>query len=91
MDVVRSELQKLGRDVIASVHDAIFVKHKLSAYDRENIEFKMRGVTGIDYWVLEGEKHQGYKGISASLKREEEALKLLIAQKSALAASNTQN
>ena len=91
MDVVRSELQKLGRDVIASVHDALFVKHKLSAYDRENIEFKMRGVTGIDYWVLEGEKHQGYKGISASLKREEEALKLLIAQKSALAASNTQN
>ena len=89
MDVVRSELQKLGRDVIASVHDAIFVKHKLSAYDRENIEFKMRGVTGIDHWVLEGEKHQGYKGISASLKREEEALKLLIAQKSALAASNT--
>ena len=91
MDVVRSELKKLGRDVIASVHDAIFVKHKLSAYDRENIEFKMRNVTGIDYWVLEGDKHQGYKGISASLKREEEALKRLVVQKSALAVSNTQN
>jgi hypothetical protein len=91
MDVVRSELKKLGRDVIASVHDAIFVKHKLSAYDRENIEFKMRDATYIEHWVLEGEKHQGYKGISASLKREEEALKHLVAQKSALAMSNTQN
>ncbi len=91
MDVVRTELKKLGRDVIASVHDAIFVKHKLSAYDRENIEFKMRDATYIEHWVLEGEKHQGYKGISASLKREEEALKRLVAQKSSLSKSNSQN
>jgi hypothetical protein len=51
----------------------------------------MRNVTGIDYWVLEGDKHQGYKGISASLKREEEALKRLVAQKSSLSKSNSQN
>ena len=51
----------------------------------------MRDASKIDYWILEAEKHQGYKGISASLKREDEALKRLIAQKSALAMSNTQN
>ena len=51
----------------------------------------MRDATYIEHWVLEAEKHQGYKGISASLKREEEALKRLVAQKSALAFSNTQN
>jgi len=51
----------------------------------------MRDATYIEHWVLEGEKHQGYKGISASLKREEEALKHLVAQKSALSKSNSQN
>lgn len=80
MDVVRDELKKLGREVIASVHDAIFIRHRLSAYDRENIQYKMRDISGIDYWVLEQDKHEAYKGVSQEVLRDELAHKQLIAQ-----------
>lgn len=71
MDMVRAEIAKLNRQVLASVHDAIFIKHKLSAYDRENIQYAMRDMTGIKYWVLEEEKHEAYKGVSAEVLSDE--------------------
>lgn len=85
MDLAREQLRKSGREVIASVHDAIFVKHKLSAYDRENIEYQMREKSGIKYWVLEQEKHQAYKGDSPSALQDELAHKKRIAEEGKLA------
>jgi hypothetical protein len=85
MDVVRDELKKLDREVIASVHDAIFIRHRLSAYDRESIQYKMRDISGIDYWVLEQDKHEAYKGVSQEVLRDELAHKEFIAKQEKLA------
>ncbi|MCX7246798.1 MAG: hypothetical protein NTX31_03845 [Burkholderiales bacterium] len=64
MDIVRAELKTLGRTVLANIHDAIIIRHKLSAYDREEIEYKMRASTGIDYWRLGETKLKRYKLVS---------------------------
>jgi hypothetical protein len=85
MDVVRDELKKLGREVIASVHDAIFIRHRLSGYDRENIQYKMRDISGIEYWVLEQDKHEAYKGVSQEVLRDELAHKKFMAEQEQLA------
>lgn len=85
MDVVRDELKKLGREVIASVHDAIFIRHRLSAYDRQNIEYKMRDMSGIDYWVLEQDKHEAYKGVSQEVLRDELVHKQFMVEQQKLA------
>jgi hypothetical protein len=61
MDVVRSELQKLNIEVIANVHDAIVVRQKLTNYQREEIEFKMREVTNVKYWRLGQTKYERYQ------------------------------
>ena len=60
MDIARTELKSLGRTVLANIHDAIIIRHKLSAYDREEIEYKMRASTGIDYWRLGETKLKRY-------------------------------
>ena len=65
MDVVRSELQKLNVEVIANVHDAIVVRQKLTNYQREEIEFKMREVTNIKYWRLGQTKYERYQSDKA--------------------------
>ena len=65
MDVVRSELQKLNIEVIANVHDAIVVRQKLTNYQREEIEFKMREVTNIKYWRLGQTKYERYQSDKA--------------------------
>lgn len=64
MDIVRAELGKLGRNVLANIHDAIIIRHKLSAYDKEQIELKMREQTEIEYWRLGETKLESYKVIS---------------------------
>jgi hypothetical protein len=61
MHVVRGELQKLNVEVIANVHDAIVVRQKLTKYQREEIEFKMREVTNIKYWRLGETKYESYQ------------------------------
>lgn len=65
MDVVRNELQKLNIEVIANVHDAIVVRQKLTNYQREEIEFKMRDVTNIKYWRLGQTKYERYQSDKA--------------------------
>lgn len=76
MDFARAELKRLGHTVLASVHDAIFVRHKLSAYDKDKIEQKMRSKTGIDYWHLDFTEVKAYDGISAEVLRDEQEHKL---------------
>jgi hypothetical protein len=85
MDVMRDELKRLGREVLASVHDAIFLRHKLNAYDKENIEVKMRHKTGISTWKLDVDELKAYIGISAEVLADERAHKLFIAEQERLA------
>jgi len=85
MDEMRVELKRLGREVLASVHDAIFLRHKLNAYDKENIEVKMRHKTGISTWKLDVDELKAYTGISAEVLADERAHKLFIAEQERLA------
>jgi uncharacterized protein Usg len=82
MDSIEKEITSLGKRVLARVHDAIFIETKLSNYDRQSIEFKVRDITGIDYITLDEEKLKGFKGVSALVKKEEaEQQSLTTAQK----------
>jgi len=86
MDAMRAELKHLGREVLASVHDAIFIRHRLNAYDKENIEVKMQQKTGISTWKLDVEELKAYTGVSAEVFADERAHKLFIAEQERLAA-----
>ena len=86
MNVVRAELKRLSRDVLASVHDAIFIRHKLTDYDKENIELKMQTQTRISTWKLDVDELKAYTGISAQVLKDEQAHKLFISEQTKLAA-----
>jgi hypothetical protein len=85
MDAVRAELKRLKRDVLASVHDAIFIRHKLTAYDKENIEVKMCVATRISTWKLDVDELKAFTGISAEVLADERAHKLFMAEQEQLA------
>ena len=86
MNAVRAELKRIGRDVLASVHDAIFLRHKLTAYDKENIEVKMQTKTRISTWKLDVDELKAFTGISAQVLKDEQAHKLFISEQTKLAA-----
>ena len=88
MDIVAEEVKLLGKNVLARVHDAIFIDTKLSNYDRQNIEFKVREITGIDYITIDEEKLKGFRGVSALVKKEEAEQQSLIAAQTLLAQKN---
>ncbi len=88
MDIISNEIKSLGKRILARVHDAIFIDTKLNNYDRQNIEFKVRDITGIDYITLDEEKLKGFKGVSALVKKEVAQEKSLIAAQSLLAQKN---
>ena len=69
---LRDELGQRGKEFIANVHDAIFVRTKVSRYDRDMIEHRIRDVTGIKYWYLDEEQISGFKGVSAEVLKEEQ-------------------
>jgi len=52
MDVVRAEMKRLGKTVLANIHDALVVRERLLTDDRMAIEDAMRTQTGNPYWRL---------------------------------------
>ena len=88
MDIISDEIKSLGKKVLARVHDAIFIDTKLSNYDRQNIEFNVRGITGIDYITLDEEKLKGFRGVSALVKKEVAEQQSLIDAQALLAQKN---
>lgn len=52
MDMVRKELQKLGKTVLANVHDAIVVRERLTASELLAIEELVRTSTKVGYFAL---------------------------------------
>ena len=52
MDMVRSELKKFGKTVLANVHDAIVVRERLTAKERLLIEEIIRKSTKVGYFAL---------------------------------------
>jgi hypothetical protein len=64
MNLVAREIEKTNNEILARVHDAIFVKHKISVYDRELIESTVCSYSGIEYWKLKEDQIKRYGGIS---------------------------
>jgi hypothetical protein len=52
MDLVRDELKKLGKTVLANVHDAIVVRERLTASELLVIEELVRATTKVQYFAL---------------------------------------
>jgi hypothetical protein len=52
MDIVRDELQKLGKTVLANVHDAIVVRERLTKSELLAIENLVKSKTTVEYFAL---------------------------------------
>ena len=52
MCIVRKKLQKLGKTVLANVHDAIVVKERLTKLELKTIEKLVRRITKVQYFAL---------------------------------------
>jgi hypothetical protein len=52
MNIVRKKLQKLGKTVLANVHDAIVVRERLTASELLAIERLVRRITKVQYFAL---------------------------------------
>ena len=61
MDVVRAEIKRLGKTVLANIHDAIIVRERLLTDDRMAIEDAMRTQTGNPYWRLTARQIRRFK------------------------------
>ena len=56
MDLVRNEIEKLGKTVLANIHDAIVVRERLTKSELLAIENHVRAMTKVQYFQL-GETH----------------------------------
>jgi len=86
MNIVKTEVQKMGMKVLAVVHDGIYIDKRLALSERQEIEELMRSQTGIECWSLDEEKLEGYRGISAQVRLDEIAHKKFIADQERIAA-----
>jgi hypothetical protein len=73
MDVVKQIITSKGRQVVASIHDAVILDRQLSAELKATIELEMRERTGSPYWHLEGKELEPYLSDSAEVARQEQA------------------
>lgn len=85
MDMVACEVEKTNNEVLARVHDAIFVRHKISSYDKERIEDLICKYSGVKYWSLKEEEIKRYEGISDETLADEEAHRQHMAAEAELA------
>jgi hypothetical protein len=85
MDMVAKEISKTKNKVIARVHDAIFVRHKISDYDKEKLERLICKRTNIPYWRLKEEQIRRYVGVSDETLQDEQLHREHIAAETELA------
>jgi uncharacterized protein YfkK (UPF0435 family) len=52
MNIVRDELKKLGKSVLANIHDAIVVRERLTKSELQAIEKLVRRITKVQYFAL---------------------------------------
>lgn len=61
MDIFRAELSKANRTILASIHDAIIVRERLSVHEREEIVRRVRQATHNPYWRLSQRRIQRFE------------------------------
>jgi hypothetical protein len=91
MELVAAEIEKTNNEVFARVHDAIFVKYKISDYGREKIEELICAKTNIPYWRLKEKQIKRYEGVSEEMLRDEQLHCAQIAAETALAENYKSN
>lgn len=72
MNLIAAEISKTHNEVLARVHDAIFVRHEISLYEREKIEELIRNQTNVPYWRLKEEQIKRYVGVSDETLQDEQ-------------------
>lgn len=87
MDIVRKTLQEFKFTVLASIHDAIIVRKKLSIDIRDEIQHRMREATSNPYWHLTPKELIGYEPRLLDVKTEEARHRQSIANEEAVAVS----
>ena len=92
MDIVRNGVIACDRVILANIHDAIVVRHRIGADNKSLIELKMREATGNPYWELGATEFKRYeaRASKATLKELAEH-KARIAEETAYAASFYKN
>ena len=85
MDMVAKEISKTKNTVIARVHDAIFVRHKISDYDKEKLERLICKKTNVPYWRLKEKEIKRYLGVSDETLQDEQLHREHIAAETELA------
>jgi hypothetical protein len=64
MNLIAAEIGKTNNEVLARVHDAIFVRNKISEYDKEKLERLICKKTNVPYWRLKEKEIKRYLGVS---------------------------
>jgi hypothetical protein len=85
MNLVAGEIEKTNNEIIARVHDAIFVRYKISTYDKEKIEKLICDDSNIPYWSLKEEQIMRYQAVSDEAKIDELTHQANIAAEEAMA------
>jgi Fe-S cluster biosynthesis and repair protein YggX len=85
MDVVRAELAEMGHDLLASIHDAIVIRNKLTKNQKSKIEDLMRQSTQNEHWSLGEKQLLRYNTVNKQALEEEWAHKQFIAEQEKLA------
>ena len=85
MNIVREALKDSNHIVLANIHDAIVVRQRLSEDTQQEIQFRMRDLTGNPYWVLSGKQIKRWRPSLKSAIAEEQLHRQRIQEEEALA------
>ena len=85
MNIVREALKDSNHIVLANIHDAIVVRQRLSEDTQQEIQFRMRELTGNPYWVLSGKQIKRWRPSLKSAIAEEQLHRQRIQEEEALA------
>jgi hypothetical protein len=86
MDIARTVLVQHGRNPLANIHDAIFLRHKLGIELKHEIELQMQEKTDNPYWKLSVDQLERYSSVSKDVIADELAHKARIQDEEANAA-----
>ena len=80
MNFVREELNRMCNPVLASIHDAVVVKHKLINGRLADINFLLREKFGNELLLLRQKKIEGYQrtNIASNTERDEDDISITV-------------
>ena len=89
MDIVREVLAEHGKTVVANIHDAIILRHRISTGLKHEIELRMQEKTNNSYWSLGAKQINRWDFSAKEVKAQEAEHRRRIAEEEASAAGYT--